>query len=675
MGTTRDTGYLQNLVTYDASGNIVLPANLTVNGNLLVATQSYVTTQINNLINGAPALLDTLDELAAALGDDANFASTITTSIAGKQTQLNGTGFVKVTGTTVSYDNSTYLTTGTAASTYLPLIGGTITGALNGTGASFTGAFELNTAGTGALGFFGANNTTDKYIRIRNSNGNIEMGTSSTEHYVLGNGSIPLKFYTNGSPRLTLDASTGAATFASDVNIGGYFLTGLDKGIKFDTSGGSGHPEISVDSNVVLNFKNTAGTVNLSITNAGPSTFRGDVTVHSDLGTSVLNIGGANGDYASAIKLIGNNTFKNWEIGSNTGVQGSLEIRSSTVAGGTSFTTPVFSLSSTGGATFSSSLITGGNINVNSDGIFINRSSSGEPYIFFQKNSVNRGAIYGVTGGGLRVFDESDNQVLTITGTKLGINDPIPSRKLTVNFGTSVNDGLIVYGFQRQNTVFQSTGEHCFIYIDSFHNNTFLPVLHLQRSSTTFGTVGLQRASNSDGIGAYAESEMVVGTSTTVPFSIQTNSQRRIRVASGGGVEVFNTLSVSGNLTARNFSKFIKTWAPAGSTGSGTSTTYNWADELASVAGNFDSGGYYRGFIRSGNGAHYYGYHFDILVGSIGYGGNSLQFKVQNIVGANSPWAGGCGFPPFGTVDTTNFTHVNNPCGEYLELYITKLGG
>jgi hypothetical protein len=34
---------------------------------------------------GVPAALDTLDELAAALGDDANFASTVTTSLAGKQ--------------------------------------------------------------------------------------------------------------------------------------------------------------------------------------------------------------------------------------------------------------------------------------------------------------------------------------------------------------------------------------------------------------------------------------------------------------------------------------------------------------------------------------------------------------------------------------------------------------
>jgi hypothetical protein len=46
------------------------------------------------------------------------------------QTKLNGTGFVKASGTTISYDNSTYLTTGVAASTYLPLTGGTLTGNL-----------------------------------------------------------------------------------------------------------------------------------------------------------------------------------------------------------------------------------------------------------------------------------------------------------------------------------------------------------------------------------------------------------------------------------------------------------------------------------------------------------------------------------------------------------------
>ena len=43
---------------------------------------AYVTTQINNLIDAAPGALNTLNELAAALGDDANFSTTITNQIA-----------------------------------------------------------------------------------------------------------------------------------------------------------------------------------------------------------------------------------------------------------------------------------------------------------------------------------------------------------------------------------------------------------------------------------------------------------------------------------------------------------------------------------------------------------------------------------------------------------------
>ena len=48
------------------------------------ATQSYVGTQISNLVGGAPAALNTLNELAAALGDDPNFASSVTNALAGK---------------------------------------------------------------------------------------------------------------------------------------------------------------------------------------------------------------------------------------------------------------------------------------------------------------------------------------------------------------------------------------------------------------------------------------------------------------------------------------------------------------------------------------------------------------------------------------------------------------
>ena len=46
----------------------------------------------------------------------------------GGQPALNGTGFVKISGTTISYDNSTYLTTASASSTYQTIITNPVTG-------------------------------------------------------------------------------------------------------------------------------------------------------------------------------------------------------------------------------------------------------------------------------------------------------------------------------------------------------------------------------------------------------------------------------------------------------------------------------------------------------------------------------------------------------------------
>lgn len=52
-------------------------------------TDSAISTAISNfqttIVDAAPAALDTLNELAAALGDDANFATTVTTALGNKQ--------------------------------------------------------------------------------------------------------------------------------------------------------------------------------------------------------------------------------------------------------------------------------------------------------------------------------------------------------------------------------------------------------------------------------------------------------------------------------------------------------------------------------------------------------------------------------------------------------------
>ena len=82
-----------------------------------LATTAFVTTGIANIVDSAPGTLNTLNELAAALGDDVNFSTTVTDSIATK----------------------------------LPLAGGTLTGAILIQQSSSTGFTTEKTGGTGSL--------------------------------------------------------------------------------------------------------------------------------------------------------------------------------------------------------------------------------------------------------------------------------------------------------------------------------------------------------------------------------------------------------------------------------------------------------------------------------------------------------------------------------------------
>jgi len=77
----------------------------TPSANADAATKLYVDTSIADLADSAPTTLDTLNELAAALGDDANFSTTVTNSIASKLTSANVAVTVGASSITTTQDD------------------------------------------------------------------------------------------------------------------------------------------------------------------------------------------------------------------------------------------------------------------------------------------------------------------------------------------------------------------------------------------------------------------------------------------------------------------------------------------------------------------------------------------------------------------------------------------
>jgi len=122
----------------------------------IIGTESMVTgsgalrnLRIQSYSNGITLSAST--NLTFIVGSTFATAGVLTNNSSGVISSSNGTGFLKMSSGTISYDNSTYLTTSSAASTYLPLTGGTLTGALSGTSATLSGTTASSSYTTGAL--------------------------------------------------------------------------------------------------------------------------------------------------------------------------------------------------------------------------------------------------------------------------------------------------------------------------------------------------------------------------------------------------------------------------------------------------------------------------------------------------------------------------------------------
>jgi hypothetical protein len=140
------------LVSPPLTGTPTAPTATAGTNTTQVATTAFVKTAVDNVIAAAPGALDTLDELAAALGDDANFATTVTNNLATKLPLAGGTmsgaiamGTNKITGLGTP-TSSTDASTKAYADTMLPLAGGTMSGAIAMGTNKITGVGDPTTA-------------------------------------------------------------------------------------------------------------------------------------------------------------------------------------------------------------------------------------------------------------------------------------------------------------------------------------------------------------------------------------------------------------------------------------------------------------------------------------------------------------------------------------------------
>jgi cytoskeletal protein CcmA (bactofilin family) len=289
-GVTSLLGTADQVAVSASAGAVTLslPSNVTLTGvpaaptaalgtnTTQIATTAFVKAETAALIDSAPATLDTLNELAAALGDDANFATTISTYLGNKANTASPT----FTGT-VSLPSATSIGSITDTEiSYLDGVTSSIQTQLNSKQLNFTGY--------------------DNEIHVSQVDGNDTTG--------------------NGDLLTPVASITKALTF----------ITGQRKTIVIHPGGYSESPSITTQYTVLTTYEplggNTAisGTVSASVGCTIAGLTMTNLTITAGTGVGVPNI--INSNITGTLTKSGNATFTdihNCNIGTAANITGS----------------------------------------------------------------------------------------------------------------------------------------------------------------------------------------------------------------------------------------------------------------------------------------------------------------------------------------------------------------
>ena len=283
-----------------------------------IATKTYadsaVSTGVASLIASAPSTLDTLNELAAALGNDANYASTITTAL-GLKAPLSGptfTGTVDLPSTTsigtVSSTEIGYvdgvtsaiqtqldakLATSTAASTYAPL-----------------SSPSLTTPSLGVATATSINSTTipsSKTLVVTTDKLSVHAATSSSELAGIisdetGTGSLVF----GTAPSMSSPVITGTSSITQILEKTTIAATAANTTVTYDllTNGG-----------VLYYTSNASANWTFNVRGDGSNTLNSLMAIGQSVTMAFLVTNGATAYYQTALQVDGNAVTPKWQGG------------------------------------------------------------------------------------------------------------------------------------------------------------------------------------------------------------------------------------------------------------------------------------------------------------------------------------------------------------------------
>ena len=214
--------------------------------SIKLATTAYVRTAVANVVDSAPAALDTLNELAAALGDDANYATTTATTIGTKLPKSGG----QMTGNITMAGSQT----------------------VDGRDLSVDGA-KLDNIESGAT----ADQTASEVSYLLRGQ---TIGTSGSGTSDIYNDDW---FRNNNSGEGIYNQSTAQHWYSDSQNHWNLAGHSSNNGIRFRAGhGGTIHGYVYADSSPNIGFLNSSGSWSLKCDNSGNVTATGNVTAYSD---------------------------------------------------------------------------------------------------------------------------------------------------------------------------------------------------------------------------------------------------------------------------------------------------------------------------------------------------------------------------------------------------------